>query len=138
MHQDNIPSAHIDPSVDLTRSYITHVVRALSEGGVEVERSWLDPQDPRDATIVYRPDNDDDHFALVWDEVTGWRRGRFESGEPGVRTVLSAPAYLGGGLLPEGAELTQRLLTGMSEPRREYRSGTDQDDGLDDALDRFS
>jgi hypothetical protein len=58
----------------------------------------------------------------------------FQSGERGVRTVLSATAYLGGGVLPQGTGLVGRVLAGASEPRREYRSVADRQDGLDSAL----
>ncbi len=137
MHQDNIPLAHPDPWVDLIRGYVTQSVRGLSQDELTVERSWLDPRDPRDATVVYRLRADAGQHALVWDEVTGWRHGLFVSGAPGVRTVLSNPAYLGGGILPGGAELTRRLLAGTREPRRAYRNVTDLHDGLDDALGRL-
>ena len=38
--------------------------------------------------------------ALVWDEESGWRLGRFLSGEAGRRTELTGVRYLGGGLVP--------------------------------------
>ena len=136
MYLDNIPlpQPHPAPAVELTRPYITHATLAISASGLAIVDSWLDPRDPRDATIVYCLPGDANRRALVWDEVTGWRHGRFESGHQGIRTVLFDVAYLGGGVLPSGTDLTGRLLAGVSEPRREYRSIRDLDDGLDEAL----
>ena len=137
MDQDNIPPAHPDPWVNLLHGYVTKSVEALQAGGLRVERSWLDPRDPRDATIIFTHPAASvpaAKLALVWDEATGWRRGVFESGEPGVRTVLSDAIYLGGGVLPAGQEVVNRLLAGNSEPPRHYRRVTDLRDGLDDAL----
>ncbi len=136
MYQDNIPLPHPDPWIELTRHYVTEAVQALGAGGLKIERSWLDPRDPRDATIVYSVPHLADLRAVVWDEVTGWRQGGFEDGRQGVRTKLSDMTYLGGGVLLSGAELTGRLLADPSEPRREYRSVTDLRDGLDDRLSR--
>lgn len=136
MDQDNIPSAHPDPWIDLLRGYVTKTVDALQAGGLTVQRSWLDPRDPRDATIIFTHPASNvlaEQLALVWDEVTGWRRGTFESGEQGARTVLSGTSYLGGVLLG-GDEVVNRVLTGASEPRRQYRQVTDLHDGLDEAL----
>jgi hypothetical protein len=131
------PAQHPDPWVNLTRGYVTNAVEALKAGGLFVEESWLDPRDPRDATIIFRHPASNvsaQKLALVWDEVTGWRRGVFEGGQQGERTVLSRTSYLGGGILVGGGELTNRLLAGTSESRHEYRSVTDLGDGLDDAL----
>ena len=138
MYQDNIPLplSHPDPWVDLTRPYITHAVLAIGASGLVVVDTWLDPHDPRDATIVYSFSEVAHRRALVWDEVTGWRHGRFEGGHQGIRTTLSEVAYLGDRVLLSGPDLTRRLLAGVSEPRREYRSVTDIHDGLDDALGR--
>ena len=136
MYQDNIPMPfpHQDPWVELTRPYITHAVLALGASGLAIVNTWLDPSGPRDATIVYSPADAAYRCALVWDEVTGWRHGRFEGGRQGIRTTLSDVAYLGGGVLPSGADLAAGLLAGVSESRREYRSDTDVHDGLDDTL----
>jgi hypothetical protein len=137
MNGSTTPPAHPDPWVDVLHGYVTRSVEALTAGGLMVESSWLDPRDPRDATIILTHPASSvsaEKLALVWDEVTGWRRGVFESGQQGVRTVLSAATYLGGGMLPDGQELVSRVLAAVSEPRREHRSVTDGRDGLDDAL----
>jgi hypothetical protein len=131
------PPAHPDPWVNVTRGYVTKAVEDLTESGLKIDRSWLDPRDPRDATVIFRHPASNvsaAELALVWDEVTGWRCGTFESGQQGVRTVLSDARYLGGGVLLEGPELAGRVLSGASEPRRYYRSAEDRQDGLDDAL----
>lgn len=137
MNHSIIPSAHPDPWVDVLRGYLTKAVKSLAGSGLQVERSWLDPRHPRDATIIFSDPASDmsgDKLALVWDEVAGWRSGVFESGSQGVRTVLSATRHLGGGLLPDGAEIIGRIQTGAAEPRVEYRSMTSLHDGLDGAL----
>lgn len=137
MNNDITPAAHPDPWVDVLRGYVTRTVQAIRADGLLVERSWLDPRNPRDATIIFTHPASTvsaEKLALVWDEVSGWRSGVFESGEQGVRTVLSATNYLGGGLLPDGQELAGRVLAGASEPRREHRSVADIQDGLDAAL----
>ena len=93
-------------------------------------RSWLDP---REATIVFTgpaPCVSSGPLALVWDEETGWRRGVFESGHQGIRTILSTATYLGSGVLPGHPELVNRLLSGADEPRRPYRRVTDLHDAL--------
>jgi Family of unknown function (DUF6292) len=131
------PAPHPDPWVNLLRSHVTKAVEALTAGGLQVERSWLDPRDPRDATIIYSHPASNvsaEKQALVWDEVTGWRSGAFEGGRQGVRTVLSDSSYLGGGILLGGEELVGRVLARVSEPRREYRTVTSLRDGLDEAL----
>jgi hypothetical protein len=111
------------------RGYMTRAVQALTATGLQVQRSWLDPEGPRDATIVLARTK-----ALVFDEVTGWRYGSYVSGQQGVRTTLSDIRYLGGGVLLDTRELAHKVLNDCSAPRREYRSFTDLHDGLDDAL----
>jgi Family of unknown function (DUF6292) len=128
------PPAHPDPFIDRLRGYITDAVSALADGSLQIERCWLDPAGPRDATIVYTRPGDDNPLALVWDEVSGWRHGGFESGQPGVRTVLSDVTYLGGGVLLDRAALAERLRAGTAGSRPEYRAVTDARDGFDDAL----
>jgi hypothetical protein len=134
VYLDNIPLPHHDPWIDLTRRYVTEAVQALGEADLEVRRSWLDPRDPRDATVVFTAPGEAADRAVVWDEVTGWRQGRFESGRQGSRTELSDMTYLGGGVLLSSTDLVARLLAGASEQRREYRSVSDLHDGLDEAL----
>ncbi len=129
MDKDITPGTHPDPWVDLLGDYVTEAVAALSAGGLQVQRSWLDPSDPRDATIVLAGTR-----ALVFDEVTGWRHGRFLAGQPGMRTALDDVSYLGGGVLLDANELTHRVINTTAEPRRCYRSVTDLRDGFDDAL----
>ena len=137
MNERTTPPAHPDPWIDLLRGYVTSAVQRLTTSGLVVERSWLDPRDPRDATIIFTgpaPGLPAGLLALVWDEETGWRRGVFESGQQGIRTILSPATYLGGGVLPGHPELVNRVLSGASEPRRACRCATDLHDGLDDAL----
>lgn len=136
MNPTNVPQPHPDPWVDLLRGYVSQAVRALADNDLEVQRSWLDPCDPRDATIVYVPGDGvrDRELALVWDEETGWRTGTYESGEQGVRTGLGDATFVGGGALVDPRELVGRLMDGTTAPRRAYRSYTDLRDGLDDAL----
>jgi Family of unknown function (DUF6292) len=122
------PRRHADSRVDVTRNYVTACVRTLLRQGLIVDRSWLDPSGPRDATVVLG-----DSRALVWDEMTGWRGGVFRAGEPGVRTTLDDLAHLGGGPLPTPAELAWRVATGAHAARREHRSYADSD-GFDEAL----
>lgn len=136
MNPSKIPQPHPDPWVDLLRGYVSQTVRALADNDLHVERSWLDPCDPRDATIVYRSRDGvpGRELALVWDEETGWRTGTYESGEQGVRTELGDVSFVGGGALVDPRELAGRLANGATAPRRAYRSYTDLRDGLDDAL----
>jgi hypothetical protein len=134
MKQDSMPLSHPDPWVNVLRGYVTEAVEAIDEHGLVVERSWLDPRDPRDATIIFSHPAAVTELGLVWDEVTGWRCGIFESGAQGVRTVLSDTRYLGGALLLSGQDLAGRVLAGAAEPRREHRSVADRHDGLDDSL----
>jgi hypothetical protein len=133
-----IPTPHCDPWIDLLRSYVTEAVAALVAGGVHVEASWLDPANPRDATLRFRSPYADPaaqaELALVWDEETGWRRGQFVSGAPGRRTVLRRATYLGGDLLPTGAELAYRVRHGLAVPPIRHRDCTRVRDGLDEAL----
>ena len=137
MKASSLPNVHPDPWVDLARGYITATARSLADSDLQVRRSWLDPRDPRDATIIFTDPTVaavSPELALVWDEACGWRVGNFESGEQGTRTVLSSVRHLGGGVLPSAPQVAQRIQTGASEPCREYRSAADLNDGLDDAL----
>jgi hypothetical protein len=136
MSDNYIPGQHPDPWVNLLRDYVTNAVRSLIDYDFKVDRSWLDPSGPRDATILYVPESGspDDLHALVWDEEAGWRTGQYVSGEQGVRTRLTDVAYVGGGVLPASTELAARVIGEAVGPRAEHRSHTDLRDGLDDAL----
>ncbi len=87
---------HVEPYTDEWLQqpvcYVRLVVELL---GAEVADWWEGPCDPRDATVRLA-----DGAALVWDEESGWRLGRFVSGGSGERTELTGSRYLGGGLLP--------------------------------------
>ncbi|HEY3687776.1 MAG TPA: DUF6292 family protein [Streptosporangiaceae bacterium] len=141
MNPSITPDAHPDPWLDLLRGYVADTVRALAAGGLRPQASWLDPRDPRDATILLadatRSTSTRALRALVWDEETGWRTGAYVSGGPGVRTRLAEPAYLGGGVLVGPDEVASRLSTGAATARRAYRSRHDLRDGFDDALRTF-
>lgn len=132
MTDSNEPLAHPDEWVELTRGYITAVVRELVANGVHVSESWLDPRDPRDATLMLSVDTG--RRALVWDEENGWRHGGFVAGRQGERTVLDDVAHLGGGVLPEPAAVASRFLAGHAEEARQYRSHADLCDGFDTEL----
>ncbi|MCP2335357.1 DUF6292 family protein [Actinomadura rupiterrae] len=123
-----VPARHPDPWVDEIHGYVTRVAETLGRAGVRVETCWLDPSGPRDATIVTRSGSD--RRALVWDEETGWREGLFVSGRQGERTVLDGTRYLGGDVLLDGDAVLDRLLTGVAEPRKAFRSHTDHLDGF--------
>ncbi|BCY13587.1 DUF6292 family protein [Actinoplanes sp. L3-i22] len=126
---DNLtPSAHPHPWLDMLRPYITDTVHGLAAAGYHVQDSWLDPRDPRDATIRLAGGT-----ALVWDEETGWRRGRFVSGAPGRRTELDGVEWLAGGLVPDPRGVAH--LGGHARAPR-YRGWRDVRDGLDDHLRR--
>jgi hypothetical protein len=136
-HYTPAPEAHPDLWVDVLRGYVTKTVEIANRSGLVVERSWLDPRDPRDATIIFSDPASNvsaEKLALVWDEVTGWRRGTFVGGEQGVRTVLADVSHLGGGVLASEHDVVNRVRAGASEPRRAYRSVADLRDGLDAAL----
>ncbi len=131
------PATHPDPWVNVLHGYVTRTVESMATDGLLIERSWLDPRDPRDATIIFSDPASNvsaEKLALVWDEVTGWRRGTFVGGEQGVRTELADVSYLGGGVLASEHDVVNRVLAGASEPRCAYRSVADLRDGLDDAL----
>ena len=80
------PRHHPHPWVDRLHPYMTTTFEGLVASGLYVQDSWLDPMGPRDATFVYTDPTagvPGKEFALVWDEVTGWRMGGFESGHQG-------------------------------------------------------
>jgi hypothetical protein len=127
-----LPTAHPDPEIDLTRGYISAVVLALTGQNVEVDRSWLDPRDPIDATILM------ESMALVWDEWHGWTAGRYVSGAPGERTALEEPVPLGGGIALDPAHVAHLVKTGRVEAPVRARSRADARDGLFDTLKGFN
>jgi hypothetical protein len=130
------PTPHPDRWVNLPCGYATQVSERLAASGLLIERSWMDPYDPRDFTLrLVDPAAmvSDGELTLVWDEVFGWRRGDFVRGEQGERTELTGVDYLGGGVLPTEDAVVNRVLAGASEPRRVYRAVADRD-GLDEAL----
>ncbi|MEW2358542.1 DUF6292 family protein [Spirillospora sp. NPDC029432] len=129
MSDSTLPARHEDPALDLLRPYITASARALQAAGIELERSWLDPSGPRDATIVCRLEGET--RALVWDEETGWRIGGFVSGRPGERTRLADARYLGQEVLPLPQAVADAVVTGSAHPRRKFRSHSDDTESFD-------
>ncbi|MFD1940475.1 MULTISPECIES: DUF6292 family protein [Nonomuraea] len=127
---------HVEPYSDewvrQPFSYVSQVVGLL---GAEVGDWWEGPCDPRDATVRLS-----DGSALVWDEESGWRLGRFVSGCRGEHTELADVRYLGHGLLPKpervpGALADARAGVGASSAwRPSYRSHRHCRDGFDVAL----
>ncbi|GAA0379035.1 hypothetical protein GCM10009530_32080 [Microbispora corallina] len=119
------PAPYSHAWLRLPVAYVAQVAEAL---GARVLQWWDDPYDPRDATVRLV-----DGDALVWDEETGWRHGRFVSGEKGVRTRLEGIRYLGGGVLPRPADVVGLLDDARygSGTRLVYRSFTDLHDGFD-------
>jgi hypothetical protein len=127
MSDEERPAPHPDPEVDEAHGYITATVDALDALGLRVDRSWLDPKGPVDATILT------DSFALVWDEWRGWVRGDYVSGRQGERTVLDNAAELGGGLLLDPRELAALVRDGRTAPPVGRRAAHSRD-GLFDGL----
>ncbi|MFB4313367.1 DUF6292 family protein [Actinomadura sp. 21ATH] len=132
MSDSTLPARHEDPALDLLRPYITASARALLAAGVELERSWLDPSGPRDATIVCRLKGET--RALVWDEESGWRIGGFISGRPGERTQLSDARYLGQEVLPRPEKVAKAVVTDSTHPARKYRDHFDDPASFDDTV----
>ncbi len=124
---------HNDPWINLPEPYVATLLQALSGRGIHVPHAWMDPSDPRDATILFQPAGEPVQ-ALVWDEETGLRTGRFLAGRQGVRTEVDQARYLGGGLLPAPHDAIDRIVTGVSQERAVYRSRHDVRDGFDDLL----
>jgi Family of unknown function (DUF6292) len=130
---------HVEPYTEEWRHqpalYASRVVEAL---GDEARDWWQGPCDPR--TVTIRLTGED---ALVWDEESGWRRGRYVSGDRDTRTVLADARYLGGGLLlrPErlpSAVVDARAGVGNSTAWRPcYRSYRHYRDGFDLALNGY-
>jgi hypothetical protein len=129
---DDLPEPYSSEWLRLPVSYIRRVAEALVG---RVDCWWDDPIDPRDATIRLT-----DGTALVWDEESGWRQGRFRSGERGLRTELASVRYLGGGVLPTPdivPVLLDRAMVYGDGRRPAYRSYLDYGDGFDAALAAF-
>ncbi len=127
----DLPEPYSEDWLRLPVPYVRQVAAALGE---RVDQWWDDPFDPRDATIRLM-----DGTALVWDEESGWRHGRFVSGEQGVRTQLAGVRFLGGGALPPPEHVATLLDdTAYGSARRPaYRSYRHHDDGFDAALAGF-
>lgn len=117
MTENSAPAPHEDPWVDVLRGYVTKAVEDLTQGGLRIECSWLDPRNPRDATIIFShpaANVSPEKLALVWDEVSGWRRGLFESGCQGVRTRLSGTCAVGAALaLPNSGQPAAPTACGL-------------------------
>ncbi|ROO82681.1 hypothetical protein EDD29_0163 [Actinocorallia herbida] len=125
---------HPDRWVNLPAPHAVLLILELQRRGHVVVRAHMDPCGPRDYTIVLRDKATSQLTALVWDEESGLRHGRFVSGRQGERTRLENAVHLGGGLLPPACDVVDRMENGVSEPYRRYRAHTDLLDGFDDRL----
>lgn len=130
---------HVEPySDEWLRQPVSYVQQVVNLLGVEVIGWWEGPCDPRDATVQLK-----DGSALVWDEESGWRLGRFVSGGRGEHIELAEARYLSGGLLPKpervsGLLADARAGVGASSAWRPcYRSHRNCRDGFDLALDFY-
>jgi Family of unknown function (DUF6292) len=132
LNENNLLEWHEDPWVNQLGPYVAQVMQALRANGQDVKNAFLDPYDPRDATILIA-----NSTALVFDAVSGWRYGGYVSGHKGTRTQLADPTYVGGGLLLPASEVAYRYARGVSEPHIKYRSVDDLRDGFDEALIRL-
>ncbi|MBO2454906.1 hypothetical protein J4573_48010 [Actinomadura barringtoniae] len=128
MPESQHPSRHPVPEVNLVHGYTTAVVDALIASGFGVHRSWLDPMNPIDATVILGRD------ALVWDEWTGWNMGEFVSGRQGERTVLREARSISASVLVEPRHLVQLIVGGVQSPMPRSHRAPDARDGLVDAL----
>jgi len=131
---------HVEPYTDEWLQHpVCYLRLVVGSIGAEVDSWWEGPCDPREATIRLS-----DGAALVWDEESGWRLGRFLSGAPGERTELTGVRYLGGGLLPRPERVPSvlseaRAGVGASSAWRPcYRSHRNCRDGFDVALDFYT
>lgn len=125
------PVPHPDRWVNHPSGYITGIMGHLITTGFVIDRAWMDPCQPRDATLVLS-----DLRAITWDEDRGLLLGRYVSGRQGERTVLADPVQLSKSILMEPAAVPAAVRAGRgTEPTRLRRHGTR--DGLDEALDRF-
>ncbi|WP_084957174.1 DUF6292 family protein [Thermoactinospora rubra] len=129
---------HVDPySDEWLRHPVFYVRQVVAELGAS--QWWEGPCDPRECTVLLG-----DGHALVWDEESGWRLGRFVSGDPARHTELTSIRYLGGGLLPRPERVPAALAdaragVGASSAWRPcYRSYRNCRDGFDVALDYYA
>jgi Family of unknown function (DUF6292) len=119
---------HPDPQVDMARPYIAAAAMACQTRGLQINRLWLDPRDPVDATIVLAESR-----ALLWSEDQGWVLGDLVSGRPGERTVLNDTKALGGSVLIGPDRLAWLVTTGRVLPPfrpRQFANGANGHDGL--------
>ncbi|MER6507782.1 DUF6292 family protein [Nonomuraea sp. NPDC001636] len=131
---------HVEPYTDeWLQQPVGYVERVVDLLGAEVADWWEGPCDPRHATVKLT-----DGHALVWDEESGWRLGRFVSGGAGAHTELTGVRYLGHGLLPRPERVPSALVdaragVGASSAWRPcYRSHRNCRDGFDVALDFYA
>ncbi|MEU6999589.1 DUF6292 family protein [Nonomuraea sp. NPDC046570] len=131
---------HVEPYTDeWLRQPFSYVERVVEQLGAEVADWWEGPCDPRDVTLRLSDDG-----ALVWDEESGWRLGRFVSGGLGEHSELAGVRYLCGGLLPRPERVPEALAdaragVGASSAWRPcYRSHRHCRDGFDLALDYYA
>ncbi|MEV0381748.1 DUF6292 family protein [Nonomuraea sp. NPDC050643] len=133
-----LPQKHPQFWVDLPAAYTACVAVALIEQGIPIADLWVDPSDPRDATIKLAGPRS---FALVWDEASGWRHGPFVSGRRTMRTelVASKTRYLGDEVLPQPRTVARLLEADDMSARapQPYRSHFDYGDGLDLHLEAY-
>ncbi|MGW4425400.1 DUF6292 family protein [Streptosporangium sp. NPDC004631] len=115
--------------------YVSRVVEALRS---EVVGWWEGPYDPRTITVLLI-----DGDALVWDEESGWRCGRYVIGDREHCTILTDTRYLGGGLLltpervPDAIADARAGLGNSTAWRPCYRSYRHYRDGFDRALNGY-
>jgi hypothetical protein len=125
------PVPHPDRWVNRPWGFITGITGQLIKAGFVIDRAWMDPSQPRDATLVLS-----DLRAITWDEDRGLLLGRYVSGHQGERTVLTGSVQLSKRILMEPAAVPAAVRAGRGTKPTQLRSyGTR--DGLDEALDRF-
>ncbi|MBN6051246.1 hypothetical protein JYK22_04815 [Nonomuraea sp. RK-328] len=131
---------HVEPYTDeWLKQPVCYARLVVDQLGAEVSDWWEGPCDPRAVTVRLA-----DGTALVWDEESGWRLGRYVDGGAGSHTELSGVRYLGGGLLPRPERVPAALTdaregVGSSTAWRPcYRSHRNCRDGFDVALDFYT
>jgi hypothetical protein len=125
------PVPHPDHWVNHPSGYIKGIIGHLITTGFVIDRAWMDPCQPRDATLVLS-----DLRAITWDEDRGLLLGRYVSGHQGERTVLADPVQLSKRILMEPAAVPAAVRAGRGTKPTQLRSHGTRD-GLDEALDRF-